>query len=295
MADISSPLELTYKAEIHQNSGLDWQNVDFILSTSNPSKGINPPVLTPWHIDVYSGGGGLFFSKSEKDSWEEYESKSQLGNPDKIGNVNTLGINTRFAVKLPYTIKHDSKNNILTLQTKEVKANYYYVSMPKLDSSVYLQAQINDWDKLNLLSGKANIFFGGNFIGESNISTQKIKGTLDFSLGRDKSILISRNRNIKETSTRLLIDNDVSEKYAYTINVKNTKTLPINIVVNDQLPVILNKAVTLDDAKYDGANYDKQTGLLTWKFTLNPNENKDLNLSFKITYPNDKEKDIYGL
>lgn len=295
VADISSPLELTYKAEIHQNSGLDWQNVDFILATSNPSKDINPPALTPWHIDVYSEGNGLFFSKSEKDSWKEYESKSQLNNPDKIGNVNTLGINTRFAVKLPYTIKHASKNNILTLQTKEVKANYQYVSMPKLDSSVYLQAQINDWDKLNLLSGKANIFFSGNFIGKSDISTQKIKGTLDFSLGRDKSILISRNRNIKATSTRLLIDNDVSEKYAYTINVKNTKTLPINIVVNDQLPVILNKAVTLDDAKYDGANYNKQTGLLTWKFTLNPNENKDLNLSFKITYPNDKERDIYGL
>ena len=118
MADISLPPELTYKAEIHQNSDLDWQNVDFISSVSNPNKDINLPALTPWHIDVYSEGNGLFFSKSEKNFGEEYKSKSQLNNPDKIGNVNILGIKTRFAVKLPYTIKHVSKNNILTLQTK---------------------------------------------------------------------------------------------------------------------------------------------------------------------------------
>jgi len=71
--------------------------------------------------------------------------------------------------------------------------------------------------------------------------------------------------------------------------------LLIDIVINDQLPVILNKTVILADTKYDGAQYDKQTGLLTWRFTLNPNETKDLNLGFKLTYPNDKEEDIYGL
>ena len=295
VADINSPLQLTYKAEIHQNTGLDWQNVDFSLSTSNPSKDITPPDFNPWYIDVYNEKSGLFFSSSEKQEYYERDAKSKLVNPSQIGNVNTLGINTQFDIKLPYTIKNDSKNNIITLQTKDVKANYQYVSMPKFNNSVYLLAQINDWDKLNLLSGKANIFFSGNFMGETMISTKNTKGSLDFSLGRDKNILVSRNRNIKETSTPTLFGDDVSEKYAYTIEVKNTKALPINIIVKDQLPVILNKAVTLNDTKYDGAKYDKQTGLLTWQFILNPSESKNLNLSFKITYPDGKERDIYGL
>ena len=295
VADINSPLQLTYKAAIYQNSGLDWQNVDFSLSTSNPSKGISAPEINPWYIDVYSEKSGLFFSKSEKEEYYERESKSRLVEPGQNTKVNTLGINTHFDVKLPHTIKTNSENNILTLQTKEVEANYHYISTPKLDSSVYLLAQIRDWDKLNLFSGKANIFFNGDFVGETTISTQSAKETLDFSLGRDKNILIARNRNVKETSTPLLSGDDISQKYAYIIDVKNNKTLPIDIVVNDQLPVILNKTVILDDAKYDGAQYDKQTGLLTWRFTLNPSETKDLNLSFKLTYPNDKEKDIYGL
>uniref|UniRef100_UPI0025D7F091 DUF4139 domain-containing protein n=1 Tax=uncultured Gilliamella sp. TaxID=1193505 RepID=UPI0025D7F091 len=128
VADINSPLQLTYKAEIHQNTGLDWQNVDFSLSTSNPSKDITPPDFNPWYIDVYNEKSGLFFSSSEKQEYYERDAKSKLVNPSQIGNVNTLGINTQFDIKLPYTIKNDSKNNIITLQTKDVKANYQYVS-----------------------------------------------------------------------------------------------------------------------------------------------------------------------
>ena len=91
------------------------------------------------------------------------------------------------------------------------------------------------------------------------------------------------------------VGNYLSQKYAYIIDVKNGKSMPINLVVYDQIPVINNKTVKLDDIKYTGANYDKKTGLVTWNFDLNPNETKKLNLSFKLTYPKDKVNDIMGL
>jgi uncharacterized protein (TIGR02231 family) len=291
VADINSPLQLTYKADIYQNSGLNWQNIDFSLSTSNPSDGITAPDLLPWHIDIYSEKGGFFFSKHDDISAKV----SRSVRPDDNALTNTLGINTRFEVKLPYTIKSNTQSNILTLQNKEVEAKYHYIAIPKLDSSVYLQAQITDWDKLDLLPGKSTVFFDGNYIGETFITTKDLKETLDISLGKDKNIFISRNRNINETSKPSLFGNDISQKYAYTIDVKNAKSLPIDIIVYDQLPNIINKTVVLDDAKYDDANYDKKTGTLMWQFKLNPNENKNLNLSFKLTYPKDKVSDIIGL
>lgn len=291
VADINSPLQLTYKADIYQDSGLDWQNVDFSLSTSNPSDGITAPNLYPWRIDVYSEKGGFFLASYDDMSAK----KSRSVTPDDNALTNTLGINTRFDVKLPYTIKSNTESNILTLQNKEVEAQYHYTATPKLDSSVYLQAKIADWDRLNLLPGKSTVFFNGNYIGESFITTKDLKETLDISLGKDKNIFIARNRNVNETSKPSLFGNDISQKYAYTIDVKNAKTLPIDIVVYDQLPIIVNKSVSLDDAKYDGATYNKETGELIWKFKLNPSENKNLNLSFKLTYPKDKVNDIIGL
>ncbi|MCO6552917.1 MAG: mucoidy inhibitor MuiA family protein [Gilliamella sp.] len=301
VADINSPLQLTYKADIYQNTGLDWQNVDFSLSTSNPSEGIIAPDLVPWYIDIYTQKGGLLKSdgnmsaKKSTVALEDADADVYIDDNNDNALINTLDINTRFEVKLPYTIKSNSNNNILTLQNKEVEAKYHYIAIPKLDSNVYLQAQIVDWDRLNLLPGKSTVFFNGNYIGESFITTKDLKETLDISLGKDKNIFIARNRNVNETSKPSLFGNDISQKYAYTIGVKNAKTLPIDIVVYDQLPIIVNKSVSLDDARYDGATYNKETGELIWEFKLNPSENKNLNLSFKLTYPKDKVNDIIGL
>ncbi len=121
------------------------------------------------------------------------------------------------------------------------------------------------------------------------------KDTLDLYLGKDKNISISRNRDNSETLKSLSVGNYLSQKYAYIIDVKNGKSMLINLVFYDRIPVIINKIVKLDDIKYNGASYDKKTGLVTWKFDLNPNETKKLNLSFKLTYPKDKVNDIMGL
>lgn len=310
VADINSPVQLTYKANVFQQSGIDWQNVDFSLSTANPSEGITAPIFTtPWHIDLYNAEKyrfapqrnkqsqmfdvGMSMSSNDLTAVQMGSAISQLPNNNVL--INNSGIDTRFDVKLPFTIKSGSEDNVLILQEKPVEAKYRYISTPKLDSNVYLQAQITDWDKLNLLPGKATVFFNGNYIGESFITTNGVQDTLKLSLGRDKNILISRKRNIKETSKPSFFGDDISQKYAYTIDVKNTKPLPIDIAIYDQLPVILNKAITLEDAKYDGADLNKETGLLTWTLALQPSEAKNLNLSFKVSYPKDKVDEVIGL
>ncbi|OCG07642.1 hypothetical protein A9G13_05315 [Gilliamella sp. wkB178] len=297
VTDINSPLQLTYKANVYQQSGIDWQNVDFSLSTANPSEGITAPVLSPWQIDMYTNEkSGFFFSKSEKDYDGISARVSKSVNPmaDNV-LINATGIDTRFVVKLPYTIKTNTQDNVLTLQDQQVEAKYRYVSTPKLDSNVYLQAQIAGWDKLNLLPGKSTVFFNGNYIGESFITTKGVQDTLNLSLGRDKNIFITRQRNLKETSKPTFFGDNISQKYAYTIDIKNSKPLPIDLAVYDQLPVIHNKAITLEDAKYDAADFNKETGLLTWTLALQPSESKNLNLSFKLTYPKEKVDAIIGL
>ena len=291
--DIDSPLQLTYKADIYQNSGIDWQDINFSLSTSQPRESLKASELWSWHINTLSDEGGFFFSKSSYDEKSEKESRSRK--PSDEDFPNELGVNTQFEVNLPYTIKTNNQSDLLTLQDKEVKAQYHYVATPKIDNNVYLEAQIADWDKLNLLPGQSSIFFNGKYIGKSFINTIFAEETLDLYLGKDRNISLSRYRDNSETLKPVSVGNDVSQRYAYTIDVKNGKSMPINLVVYDQIPVINNKTIKLDDIKYTGANYDKKTGLVTWKFDLNPNETKKLNLSFKLTYPKDKVNDIMGL
>ena len=48
--DISSPINLQYKANVFQNSGEDWKDVKLFLSTGNPKEKSDKPSIDPWYL-----------------------------------------------------------------------------------------------------------------------------------------------------------------------------------------------------------------------------------------------------
>ena len=46
--NIQSPISITYKANVIQQSGEDWDNVELTVSTANPNEGGAKPVIKPW-------------------------------------------------------------------------------------------------------------------------------------------------------------------------------------------------------------------------------------------------------
>ncbi len=51
--DANSPVKIFYKANIYQNSGVKWNNVQLSLSTGNPNEGVQAPVINPWYLAFY--------------------------------------------------------------------------------------------------------------------------------------------------------------------------------------------------------------------------------------------------
>ena len=49
--NLNNPLTLSYKAEISQNTGENWDNVKLILSTKNPYASNKLQILKPWYIE----------------------------------------------------------------------------------------------------------------------------------------------------------------------------------------------------------------------------------------------------
>ena len=50
---INSPLLLNYKANVWQNTGVDWENIDLVFSNANPNQSGVAPVLTPWKLNYH--------------------------------------------------------------------------------------------------------------------------------------------------------------------------------------------------------------------------------------------------
>lgn len=189
-----------------------------------------------------------------------------------------------FEIKVPYTIPSDNKPVVAEIGHYEVPASYIYQSTPKIDKDAFLIAQVTDWEKLNLLEGEANVYFENTFIGKSIMNVTQQSDTLSFSLGRDKRIMIQRTKENEYTS-RKFIGSSQTQSIAWKRSVRNTRPEPVTLTLYDQLPVSRNNNITVTAEEISGGTLDETKGIITWQITLQPGEQRDLPLRYKVKYP----------
>ncbi|MGL5387657.1 MAG: mucoidy inhibitor MuiA family protein [Serratia sp. (in: enterobacteria)] len=300
---ITQPVKLSYKANVFQNSGINWDKVNLTLSSGNPSEGAQAPQLQPWYLDFYqdysSSKMAMSMSKTAPApapvaemaygavADEAVAPRARKSLSDYVV-TDAGGVNTRFNISLPYNIASDGKGHSVTIKDVEVQGDYRYVVVPKIEPDAFLQVQLKDWEKLNLLPGKSSIFFEGSFVGQGYINIAEAKETLDLSLGRDKKIIVNRENEKQLTSKAEFFGNSVSQQYSFATSIKNTRKEPIKLVVMEQMPLSRDSAITIDGLKYDGASYDKDTGNVQWAVDLPANQTQKFTLSYTVKYPKDK-------
>ena len=302
-----SPVQLNYKANVYQSTGEEWKNVKLKLSTANPNEGGLKPELYTWYLNfeepvVYrsykrkAAAGAVLESAApamEMDKAEEevMVMKDVATAADYVNTIQT-SLNAVFDIALPYTVVSSSKPTLVDISKHDLKATYQYSVAPKLDADAFLMAQVVDWEELSLLPGEANVFFEGTFVAKTYLDPNNIKDTLAVSLGRDKRIVVKREK-LKDYNSRKTIGSNQRESFAYEISVRNTKNEAIKIVVEDQLPVSQNSQIEVTSTDAGGAVYNKDTGKLVWDLNVQPNETKKVTYKFEVKYP--KGKVIPGL
>jgi hypothetical protein len=192
-----------------------------------------------------------------------------------------------FEIKIPYSIKSDNKSYAVDITNYILPAKYQYYSVPKINKNAFLIANISDWEKYNLLEGEANIFFEETFIGKSLLDVRYAKDTLQISLGIDKNIQIEREKITNFTSKKF-IGTRKEELRNWKINVKNTKSQAISMMIFDQVPVSTNDEIKVEILSTSEAKHDSETGELKWIFKLNPKETKTFDVKYAVKYPKNK-------
>ena len=206
---------------------------------------------------------------------------------DDYISVSDKELNIVFDIDLPYDVPTNGKAQTAVLKEYEVPAAYKFYAVPKLDKDVFLLAEIADWEKLNLLPGEANIIFEGTYIGKSFIDPSSTQDTLNLTMGRDKRVIVKREKLVDFSSVKFLGANK-KQVFTYEITVKNNKKDSIDILVKDQYPISQNKEVEVELLENSGAVDNEEIGVLTWKLKLAPGEVKKLKVSYSVKYPKDK-------
>ncbi len=296
--DVSSPVELIYKATVSQRTGEDWNQVRLSLHGNQPSSGSQRPTLFPWLLDfymppvVYKGSRNL-----DQGVPMAMPAMAEMGIKDKeIESLNVSGeqqqLSDVFTIETPYTIPSDGQEYQVDLQKHSLPALYRHIATPKLDADAFLVAKISGWESLSLLPGVARIYSEGTFTGEASIQPAVTGDTLELSLGRDKRITVKRQR-LKDQSSQRVLGSSRERELAFDFQVKNARKDAINLILLDQIPVSKNKDIEVKTIELSGAKLNEETGEVSWELSIPAGQTVSRRFAFRVKHP--KDKTVSGL
>jgi uncharacterized protein (TIGR02231 family) len=301
----TNKLQLTHKARITQNTGVDWNNALLTLATGTPMQSTIKPNLAPAYLSFYNAyqkeQNKKALDKKTPQSLTLYESPttSTSGNNIEIDDAKDASfsydwtavseniLNTEYDVKLKYNIPSDGQQHLVAIQTKDLKTNYNLSSVPKMDASAYLLAKITGWEDLNLIPGNSRIYFDGSYIGESYIDPNTTNDTLVLSMGRDKGIVIQRKKLKDKTKEKVLLE-EKTISVTYEIMIKNTKSVATELHIDDQIPLSSDPSIVVKLIEGSKAKYNEETGQLEWNINLKPKETRKISFAYEVKIPKDK-------
>jgi uncharacterized protein (TIGR02231 family) len=300
---INKPIELTYKANVYQNSGENWENVKLKLSTNNPNKSKVKPVLPVWYLNYYTAQNNRSLSKSvtgiistetlkyKDDASDLYEEMAEKLVPAQTSalysSMNENMTNIEFDISIPYTIPSDGQNHMVAVKNEKLIAKYQYYMVPKLDKDAFLVADIKGFEELSLLPAKANIYFEGTFIGETMLNPDVMGDSLAVTLGRDERISI-RRKLIKEEKKEKFLDEDIVKYFTYELSLKNNRSNDVDIIIEDHIPVPQLEEIKVGLLTKGKANYIKETGMMNWSFKLLAKQNKKIEYKYSVEHKKDR-------
>lgn len=308
---IDGPVALTYKANVHQTTGYDWENVKIALSTGNPSVNNTKPNVHPWILQYYNSSyyrnvkANSAYGYTELNDEEEEEpvleevagvskredrkfKKDQSNSLSNFSQVVEAGVNTEFQIKIPYSVSTDGSASAIEIQKYELDAGYTYYAAPKYNKSAFLMADVTGWGDLNLLPGQSSIFYEGTYVGKSFLDPNITDDTLQLSMGVDKGIVVERNK-IAEMCKDVTVGGSKKTTMGFELVVRNTKNKAVELVLEDQIPISRMKEVTVSmDSKTGNPEYDEKTGIMKWRVKLEAGETVKYQFQYTVKHPKDK-------
>lgn len=370
IANVNQPLNIVYKGNVSQTTGIDWKQTTLSLSTNNPAQGNTAPEVTPWFLSYgsnvtrYERSNSIekmpvtSFTKALEGNAPGVQVTNSNGQPGAdatvrvrgfssisgggeplivvdgspyMGNINDINpndianieilkdatstslygsrgsngvmiittknkgmndytdvvekeLNAIFDISLPYDIASTGKQHSIILKDVKHPATYHYFAAPKLDKDAFLMAKVVNIEKLQLMPGEANIILDNTYIGKTWINPLIAKDTINFSVGRDKKIIIERKMILEKNNTKVLSGNK-REVFTFDIIVKNTKNETAKLMIKEPYPIATESTMEVELIESSKADVDKEKGLMTWNIDLKPNESKTIRVSYSVKYP----------
>lgn len=286
------PITIEYNAQVYQNTGIDWNEVPLVLATGNPNYNSTLPDLQPQFLynqpqRKYKREKQISETRAYAEENVEIKVAGLAKSEDDVFEPNEqlqLLTYSAFKINAPYVIPSNGKQVQINVDNYTLNSEYQYFSVPKLSNKVFLTALVTGYEELGLLPGPSKIYFDNTFVGSAQFDPIQTTDTMEVSLGYDPNIIIEREKE-KEVQGKKLFGGRKTVERAFTINIKNSKSSSISLVIKDQIPMSRDEEIKIEEVELGGGKLSENKGEIEWEIKLHPGEQKEIKFRYQVSYP----------
>lgn len=309
---VGDSLEVTYLAQVAQNTGEDWPDVGLTLSTAFPALSLVIPELEPWYIRAYappprlaqpaSKARGTMQPLSPAPAPQAFAAGAAMQEQAApleelmaldVATVSESGASLTFHLAARADIPGNGDPRKVTVATFPLKPDFDYVTAPKLADACYRRAKVKNESAYMLLSGSAQLFEGDDYLGTTTIERTAPGEELELFFGADERVKVERELAAREVDKTFIGDRR-RIRFAYTIEVENLRDAPQTVFVRDQLPVSRDEQIKVKLESADPKPLEQsELNLLEWKLQLDKASKRKIRFDFTVEFP--RAMEVVGL
>ncbi len=309
-----SNLEVTYLAQVAQNTGEDWPNVALTLSTAEPALSLEVPELDPWYVAPRpppvalakrAMPGGLERAAAvpvpaapapqaagAEPEIFSYQVKEEELSVDSAA-VSEAGASLTYRLGARADIPGNNDPRKVTVASFNLEPELDYVTAPKLEQNCYRRAKVKNTSLYSLLPGSAQLFEGDEYLGATRLEFTAPSQKFELVLGADERMRVERELAARDVDKTFIGDRR-RIRYAYTIKLENLRDAPQIVFVRDQLPVPRDEQIKVKLEAADPKPIDQtELNLLEWKLMLDKATKQTIRFDFSVEFP--RAMEVIGL
>jgi uncharacterized protein (TIGR02231 family) len=323
----AAKMDLARRAAITQKSGENWDGVTLQLSTARPSEGAAAPGIDTQIVDFEpevkpmptAAPAPMARARRPENIQLDGEYARDLGASgdaagvtmklDKLGAapetqvmaetqaaLTSAPFEATFAVPGKVTVTGNGDAKRVVLMTDALEPTLSSRSVPKVETNSYLYAKVKLPKGTPLLPGRVYLFRDGTFAGTANLPLLQPGEDHDIGFGVDDQVKVKYAVLEEKRGESGLISTSRNDSRNFRITLKNLHERPIQVTVLDRVPVSQNQEIKVEytgKAAPTKTNFEEKRGVMTFESKLEPDEEKVLDLGYRISWPAAKSI-IYG-
>ncbi|MEZ5774880.1 MAG: mucoidy inhibitor MuiA family protein [Hyphomicrobiaceae bacterium] len=307
-------LQLVRRAVIAQSSGEDWSDVALSLSTTRPQAGTSAPEIGTVVVDFepevkplakarrkavsesegaaydQAPSGGLLSAAPE--AAMKMDEPAVVAADERGAEVINTAFQAVYLVPERQTIRTGEGEKRVQIDVRSFDPTLTVRAVPQREATAYLYARLTLENGTFILPGPVSLFRDGVFVGRGALPEIAGGEEHELGFGVDDLVRIKFAALDHTTGETGIISSSRTETRQFKLTVRNLHERAIDVRVLDHVPVAADQQIEVEllsaSTKPSVTNVEDKRGVLAWDLKLEPDEEHDITLAYRLSWPKEK-------